>query len=169
MKKMDEIMELLTEEIEGFNLSIGKLEQLSKQLDNLKIKADSSNIEFYIKDFLRQQERRIDNYEKKAKETNQIIKSATLVPKWLIALFCSATCAIVLTLTYFGHYCIRFEENKEEVFEKGREEVISELRDYFDNHPIIYRDFQRWSKKKNSVSNEEQVAPYRVFDLRFSA
>ena len=45
MKKMDEIMELLTEEIEGFNSSIRKLQELSKKWDNLKIKADSSDIE----------------------------------------------------------------------------------------------------------------------------
>lgn len=31
MKKMDEIMELLTEEIEGFNRTIGKLEELSEK------------------------------------------------------------------------------------------------------------------------------------------
>jgi len=38
MKKMDEIMELLTEEIEGFNRSIVKLQELTKKWDNLKIK-----------------------------------------------------------------------------------------------------------------------------------
>ena len=103
MKKMDEIMELLTEEIEGFNRSIGKLEELSKQLDNLKIKADSSNIEFYIKDFLRQQERTVETYGKSVKETNRIVKSATLIPKCIMALFLIALTLAIVTLAYFGY------------------------------------------------------------------
>ncbi|MEM8937721.1 MAG: DUF6730 family protein [Bacteroidota bacterium] len=155
MKKMDEIMELLTEEIEGFNRSIGKLQELSKKWDNLKIKADSSIIEFYIKDFLRQQERAVETYKKGAEETHRTIKSATLIPKWMTTLFLIISALTVFTLTYFGYHFIRFEENRKAAFERGRKEVIYELRDYFDNHPIIYRDFQRWSEKKDSVSNEK--------------
>ena len=153
MKKMDEIMELLTEEIEGFNRSIGKLEELSKKWDNLKIKADTSNIEFYIKDFLRQQGRAVETYRKGVKETHQTIQSAVLIPKWVMALFLITITLTMITLAYFGYHFVRFEENRKAAFEKGREEVIFELRGYFDNHPIIYRDFQKWAEKKDSVSN----------------
>ncbi|UII79332.1 DUF6730 family protein [Flagellimonas sp. CMM7] len=155
MNKMDEIMELLTEEIEGFNRSIKKLEKLSRKWDDLRIKADSSHIEDYIKDFLQQQKIGIDTYKEGAKETSRIIKSATLIPRWLITLCCVATCIIMFTFGYFGYHFIRFEENKQEAFRQGRVEAISELGGYFDDHPIIYRDFQRWSKKKDSPSNQE--------------
>lgn len=146
-------MELLTEEIEGFNRSILKLEELSKKWNNLKIKADSSNIEFYIKDFLRQQERAIETYGKSVIETHRTMKSATLIPKWLTSLFLIMLALTVFTLTYFGYHFIRFEENRKAAFEKGRVEAISELRGYLDDHPIIYKDFQRWVKKKDSVTN----------------
>lgn len=155
MKKIDEIMELLTEEIEGFNRSIGKLEELSKKWDNLNVKADSSHIEFYIKEFLRQQERTMETYRKNVRETHRTIKSATLVPKWVTALFLIAIALTVFTPAYFGYHFIRFEENRKAAFEKGREEIIFELRDYFDNHPLIYRDFQKWVKKKDSVTNQK--------------
>ncbi len=155
MKKMDEIMELLTEEIEGFNRSIGKLEELSKKWDSLNIKADSSNIEYYIKDFLRQQGRILEIYKKRTVETNLRIKSATLVPRWLITLCCIAICTLMLTLGYFGYHFIQFEKIKEEAFGKGREGAIFELRGYFEDHPIIYSDFQKWAKKKDSVSRQE--------------
>ncbi|MDC6364866.1 MULTISPECIES: DUF6730 family protein [Flavobacteriaceae] len=155
MKKMDEIMELLTEEIEGFNRSIGKLEDLSKKWDNLKIKVDYSSIDYYVKDFLRQQEKILNSCKKSTVETNRTIKSATLVPRWLIKLCCIATGAFLLTLGYFGYHFVRFEENMEEASEKGREEAISELRGYFSDHPIIYKDFQKWAKKKDSVSRQE--------------
>ena len=155
MKKIDEIMELLTEEIEGFNRSIGKLEELSKKWDNLKIKADSSNIDYYVKDFLRKQERVVEAYRNGVNETNQTIKSAVLIPKWVTALFLTVLSLTVITLAYFGYNFIGFEENRKVAFEKGREEIIFELRGYFENHPIIYRDFQKWVKKKDSVSNQE--------------
>ena len=155
MKKMDEIMELLTDEIEGFKRSIGKLEELSKKWDNLKIKADSSHIEFYIKDFLRQQERAVETYRKGVIETHRTIKSATLIPKWVMTLFLIMLALTVFTLAYFGYHFIKFEENRKISFEKGRVEAISELKDYFDDHPIIYEDFQRWAKKKDSLSNHK--------------
>ena len=154
MKKMDEMMELLTDEIEDFNRSIGKLEAFTKKWDNLKIKADSSNIEYHIKDFLRHQKRAMETQRKGAMETNRIIKSATLVPKWLLALCCVVICATTITLSYFGYYYLRFEENKQEAFHEGRAGAMNELRGYFEAHPVIYKDFQKWVKKKDSVSNK---------------
>lgn len=53
MKKMDDIMELLTDEINGFQKSIEKLENLSKNLDEVKVKADTSNVEYHLKEHLR--------------------------------------------------------------------------------------------------------------------
>ena len=38
MVKLDEIMEVLTQEISGFNTSIDKLEELSKKFDDTEIK-----------------------------------------------------------------------------------------------------------------------------------
>ena len=155
MKKMDEIMELLTEEIEGFNRSLGKLEELSKKWDNLKIKADSSNIEFYVKDFLRQQERAVETYKKGVKETYRTIKSAILVPKWLVVICCVTISTIMLIFGYFTYHFIAFEKHKKEAFEQGQVKAISELKGYFDDHPVIYKDFQEWSQKKDSVSNQK--------------
>ena len=97
----------------------------------------------------------METYRKGVNVTNQTIKSAVLIPKWVTALFLTVLSLTVITLTYFGYNFIRFEENRKVAFEKGREEVIFELRGYFDNHPIIYRDFQKWVKKKHSVSNQE--------------
>ena len=40
-KKLDEIMELLTEELDGFNRSLDKLEKLTKNVDGIKIRPDT--------------------------------------------------------------------------------------------------------------------------------
>lgn len=155
MKKMDEIMELLTEEIDGFNRSIDKLEELSKKIGDISVKVDSTNIEYHIKDFLRQQERAMATYKERTEETERVIKLATLTPKWIIAMYWVALSIITLTLGYFGYHFIEVEKNKKEAFMQGREEAISELRGYFDNHPIIYKDFKMWAKKKDSVADKK--------------
>ena len=155
MKKMDEIMELLTEEIDDFNRSVEKLEELSKKIGSISVKADSTNIEYHIKDFLGQQERAMAAYKERTEETELVIKSATLTPKWIMAMYWVALSITILTLGYFGYHFIQAEKNKNQAFIQGREEGISELRSYFDDHPIIYKDFQRWSQKKDSVSNQK--------------
>lgn len=155
MKKMDEIMELLTEEIDGFNRSIEKLEDLYKKKDNIMIKVDSSKIEYYVNDFIKQQQEVEARYERRVGEINKKIRSATLFPKWLIALFLLLLSAMVLTLGYFGHHFIQFEENKKKAFIQGRREAISELRGYFQDHPIIYKDFQGWSRKQDSLPSKK--------------
>lgn len=152
---MDEIMELLTEEIDGFNRSVERLEELSKNIESIKVKADSTKIEYYIEDFLERQKRAMVFYKERAEETKRTIKSATLIPKWLMALCCITLSITFLTLCYFGYHFIQVDKNKKETFMQGREEAISELKDYFGDHPIIYRDFQRWSKKQDSVADKK--------------
>ena len=155
MKKIDEIMELLTEEIDGFNRSISKLEDLSENLQNVKIKADTSNIRFQLKEFLRLQERTMYGHKVEVEEINKAVKRAKLTPKWLLALFCVTFALTVLTTGYFGYHFIQFEENKKEAFMQGKKEAILELRDYFDDHPIIYEDFKKWARRQDSLSNKK--------------
>ncbi len=49
MKKMEEMMELFTEELAGFDNSVKKLELLSKHLESIKVTADNSATERLIK------------------------------------------------------------------------------------------------------------------------
>ncbi len=44
-KKLDEVMELLTDELDGFNNSIVRLEHLTQNVENIKIKPDTSEFE----------------------------------------------------------------------------------------------------------------------------
>ena len=83
---MDEIMELLSDEIDGFNKSIKKLEVLSKKWNELNIKADSSSIEFYIKEHLRKSEEIIDRYnERKGQENPRRYQKSTVYAKMAFA------------------------------------------------------------------------------------
>ena len=113
MKKMDEIMELLTEEINGFQKSIEKLESLSKDLNELKVKADTSNMEFHLKEHLRSQERIRSQDQRILNEINKKLKRAKLIPKWVLVLFLSVLMILSSAVYYLSFQVVKL--NKEEV------------------------------------------------------
>nr|WP_298924627.1 DUF6730 family protein [uncultured Allomuricauda sp.] len=155
MKKMDEMMELLTEEIEGFNKSINKLETLSKNFKDLKIQADTSSIEYHLKDFTKEQRKVIEIFEEKTTGIEQKMKSTRITPNWLATLFCITITIQVLSLSYFGYHFIKFEERNKLAFLRGQKESNESVRGYFEGHPIIYEDYKKWTKKEDSVPNQK--------------
>ena len=153
---MDEIMELLSDEIDGFNRSIKKLEVLSKKWNELNIKADTSNIEFHIREHLRKSEDIIDRYNSRVREIQEDIKKAQFTPKWLLPLVLSTSTTAFICLLYFGYQFGQVEDEKTEAFENGKKEMILQLRGYFDKHPDAYKDYQKWSKSLDSVPTPNQ-------------
>ena len=123
MKKMDDIMELLTDEINGFQKSIEKLECLSKNLNEVKVKADTSNMEYYLKDYLRKQERVQLQNKKTLKELNQKLKRAKLIPKWLLALFLSVLILLSITIGYLSFQVVLLNKNEKALVIKEKVEL----------------------------------------------
>lgn len=106
MAKIDEIMEVLTQEIAGFNASINKLEELSKKMNNLKVQADILNIEYYINDFLRAQNRTMESVAKQTDEVVVNLKTARLTPKWEGTVLLIFMCINTIAFSYLGYYFI---------------------------------------------------------------
>ena len=156
MKKMDEIMELLADEIDGFNRSIKKLEGLSKKWDGLQVKADSSNIEYHIKEHLRATERSMERYNGQIGEIREEIKKAQFTPKWLMPMILTASTTALICLLYFGYHFVQLEDKRLEAFEKGKKEAVFQLRGYFDKHPETHKDYLKWSKSLDSVPSSKQ-------------
>ena len=121
MKKIHEIMELLTDEINGFQKSIEKLEDLSKSLNGVKVKADTSNMEYHLKEHLRKQERVESQNQQALKELNQKLKGVKLIPKWLLVLFLSAVIILSVAIGYLSFQVVQLNRNKMVIH--GKEEV----------------------------------------------
>ncbi len=155
MAKMDEIMEVLTQEISGFNKSIGKLEELSEKFDNLKIQTDTSSLEFLLKGFLRTQNESIDSYEKRMEEVLKKIERSRWTPKWEVALLYIFISINTIAFGYFGYYFINYDLKMQDAVSQARQEGLGRARTYFEDHEVIYRDFKRWAKKQDSVPNRK--------------
>ncbi|WP_431124644.1 DUF6730 family protein, partial [Flagellimonas flava] len=100
MKKMDDIMELFMDEINGFQKSIEKLEVLSKSLNEIKVKADTSNMEWHLKENLKKQEIIHSESQLILREIDKKLKRAKLIPKWLLVFILSA---LILLSAKNGH------------------------------------------------------------------
>jgi len=125
MKKMDEIMELLTDEINGFQRSIEKLEGLSNKLKEVKVKPDTSKVEYYLKEHLKDQERIQSLNQRNIKEINQKLRLAKLVPKWLLLLFLSAITILGMIIGYLSFQLVQ-NKNGMGTLEKDKVEINSQ-------------------------------------------
>lgn len=116
-------MELLTDEINGFQKSIEKLEGLSKNLNEVKVKVDTSKIEYHLKEHLRNQERIQHQSQKTLNEINQKLKLAKLVPKWLLVLFLSVLVILGTTMGYLSFQVVQLNKNEKAVVMKEKVEL----------------------------------------------
>ncbi|KAA2219033.1 MULTISPECIES: DUF6730 family protein [Maribacter] len=155
MTKLDEIMEVLTQEISGFTNSIAKLEELSEKLKNLKLETDTSRLESRINDFLRWQRSSVESYENRMEEVLKTIEKSRWAPKWENALLYIAISFNAMAFAYLGYYFINYELKVRDSIKMAREEGHGNARDYFREHPIILKDFEKWSKKRDSIPNRE--------------
>ncbi len=80
-KKLDEVMELLSDELEGFNKSIVKLEKLTQNVDNINIKADTSNIEYYLKEHLRTEKEKSQKLQEAFQSMKKQLSKSQVIPK----------------------------------------------------------------------------------------
>nr|WP_299168825.1 DUF6730 family protein [uncultured Allomuricauda sp.] len=126
MKKMDEIMELLTDEINGFQKSIEKLEGLSKDLKEVKVKADTSNMEYHIKEHLRKQEGILYQSQGTLNEINKKLKRTKLIPKWLLALFLSTLLMLSIVIGYLSFQMVQSNKDETTIHEKEKTEIQSQ-------------------------------------------
>jgi len=87
MAKLEEIAELLTDEIEGFNQSINKLEGISNKINNAKFNSDISNIKYLLEEQKRELKHQLNRQNRKLQEISNKVTNAKIFPNWLVVLF----------------------------------------------------------------------------------
>ena len=121
MKKLDDIMELLTDEINGFQNSIKKLERLSKGLSEVKV--DTSKLEYLLKEHLRHEERVQSQNTRTLNDINRKLKLAKLIPKWLLVLFLSALIIVSMAIGYLSFQVVQLNKKEKALAMKEKTEL----------------------------------------------
>lgn len=148
-------MELLTDELDGFNKSILRLKQLTQNTDNIKVVPDTSEIERLLREHLNSEKDSTERLQESVQEIRNQISSARLVPKVQLWIHYSIWFISLVVIGYLALEVSAIGEIQEKAFAKGEQEVISNLRGYFDQNPGHYKSYQKWLREKDSVPDQK--------------
>lgn len=104
MTRLETISQLLVEELETFKEQIDRLEKVSENLKDVRIKADSSAIEKLLSEHLKIVIERSNEQQTQLENMHKKLKSARLYPNWLIVL----TLLLFLSMAFLIGYLILF-------------------------------------------------------------
>ena len=127
-KKLDEVMELLTDELDGFNKSIVRLERLTQNTDNIKVIPDTSEIERLLQEHLNSEKVNTERLQESVQDISNQISKARLVPKIQLWFHYSIWLISLIIIGYLSLQVSRIGEVQEKAFTEGEQEVISNLR-----------------------------------------
>ncbi|TVZ26055.1 hypothetical protein JM83_1568 [Gillisia sp. Hel_I_86] len=148
MKKLDEIMELMTDEMADFKAAIIRLEELSKQLSNFSIPISTEALDNNLNAFLEKQEEENRLKDDVLKEIEKKLKYARIIPNYLLILFCSLGLILLSLLGYFG-YSLKERQNENfELYQILMETNNEKYQEYFSKKPEVQDDFKQWLKEK---------------------
>ncbi len=154
-KKLDEVMELLTDELDGFNKSIGRLEKLTQNTENIKVIPDTTEMERLLREHLNFEKANTERLQESVQIVTLQISKAKLVPKIQLWIHYSIWFISLVIIGYLSLQFSRSGEVQEKAFTEGEKEVISNLRGYFDKNPGHYESYLKWLKEKDSVPNRK--------------
>ena len=153
-KKLDEVMELLTDELDGFNTSLDKLQKLTENVDNIKIVPDTTKIEFLLKEHLRDEQAKSSRIREALEEMNEQLSKARVIPKLQLWFHYAIWLISLIIIGYLVFQVSRIDQLQEKAFSEGKQAVISNLNDYFDQYPEHYKTYQNWIKEE-SIPNHK--------------
>lgn len=154
-KKLDEVMELLTDELDGFNKALAKLQRLTKNVEDIRILPDTSQIENLLETHVRHEKERTVKLQESICSLKERLAKASVISILRLWVHCSIWAISLFIICYLAFKVSKMEEIREESYSEGRQEVITSLRGYFDQHPEHYKEYEQWLKKKDNVPNRK--------------
>ncbi|RKN82856.1 DUF6730 family protein [Ulvibacterium marinum] len=152
-KKLDEVMELLTDELDGFNRSIDRLKQLTENVDNIQIEATSYEIQKIIREHLEKEKRDMESIDWNTDTIRKAVINAKVIPRALFWLMTAIWTVSIVSICYLGFRVSRLDSIREKSFEAGRKEVLTSLKGYFDLNPGLYEAYEAWRLKGTKVDS----------------
>jgi len=154
-KKLDEVMELLTDELDGFNKAIDRLEKLTENVDNVKIEASTWKIQELISNHLEKERDFKKNIGRDILDISHNVSRARIIPKSLVRMLVGIWGISLVSVCYLGFKLAHMETAKERAFEEGGQEVIKSLKAYFDKNPELYQSYEEWMMGRDSIKTDK--------------
>ncbi|MCM4154756.1 DUF6730 family protein [Gramella sp. AN32] len=148
MKKLDEIMELMADEMADFKTSILKLQLISKQLFDLSIPISTEAMEKNLNTFLEKQEAKNQLKDDTLKSIDKKLEHAMIIPNYMLVIFGILGILMLGLLGYFGVSCKAAKEEKFGVFQIMTKSENNRYQEYFSEKPEIMNDYCEWLEEK---------------------
>lgn len=148
MAKLDEIAELLTEEINGFEKSIGRLEKAHENLKGLPLRPDTSELNVLLKEYGNNQKNNIEEQQRLMERILHKVERSILLPSWAIKLSWGLLICVVLVLGFSIHQVSRISKKEEAAYTKGRDNAMGHYGTFLDESPEAKELYQKWLEEK---------------------
>ena len=149
MKKLDEIMELMADEMADFKNSLLKLEVLSKQLNEMSIPISTAAIDENLKSFLKTQRQADKMKDEILSDITTRLGKASLIPKYILVLFGSCLLLLLSMLGYFVYSNKIIEEQKLEMYRSISESKIQSYHIYYSENPELKDEYCDWLQQSH--------------------
>ncbi|MDF0714850.1 hypothetical protein PY092_01715 [Muricauda sp. 334s03] len=144
MAKLDEIAELLTEEINSFEKSIGRLEKANEGLKNFPLKPDTSELNALLKEYGSNQKNNIEEQQRLMQRILYKIERSILLPSWAIKLSWGLLVCILLVLGFSIYQVSSITKKEEASFNKGRDSAMGHFGAFLESSPQANEHYQKW-------------------------
>ena len=119
MKKVDEIMELLADEMQDFKKGLLEMKKMTNELQTRSIPISTEVMEKHLNFFFQKQQIREKSILENLNAIDQKLKDAHILPKNVLLLLGSILLVLVLITAYLGFEVMQSEEEKIEILREG--------------------------------------------------
>ena len=144
MAKLDEIAELLTEEINGFEKSIDRLQKVHEDFKNLPLRPDTSELNALLKEYGNNQKDNIEEQQRLMERILHKVKRSILLPSWAIKLTWGLLVTVLLVLGFSIYQVSRISKKEEAAYIKGRDSAMGHYGTFLDGSPEAKELYQKW-------------------------
>ncbi|WP_423819969.1 DUF6730 family protein [Salinimicrobium sp. TIG7-5_MAKvit] len=143
MKKIDEIMELMTDEIQDFQVALLQLRKMTNELQSHSIPISTEVMEKQLKFFFQQQQEKEVLAAERLTAIDVKIKNAYILPKNLGMMFGSFLILLISLIGYLSFEIVKLKD--EEIKEKlARSYII-----YLQENPEQKKAYESWLSDQN--------------------
>ena len=146
MKKLNEIMELMTDEMKDFKTAVLELQKLSEQLEKMSIPISTEALEKNLNTFLLKQQAEKEKTEEILQVIDRKLKHARIIPNYLLILFGILGILTLGLVGYFGYSKNNKQQENFEVYRTIMESQNKSYEDYFAAYPEIQEAYCKWLK-----------------------
>ncbi len=149
MKKLDEIMELMADEMADFKVSLLKLEGLSKELNEMSVPISTATLDKNLKEFLQNQEKANDKKDEVIRDIKMQLERARLIPNYILVLLVSSLIILLSLLEYYIYSTKTTENEKFKIYQTISESERESYTIYFSEKPGLKEEYCKWLEQSH--------------------